>query len=79
VLVAVGGEPYNLFQRSLRERFPDVPILIAELSNRPHSYILPVDQCGRGHYQDEISTLAPGSLERIIDVIGAQLREWGLG
>jgi hypothetical protein len=78
VLVMVGGEPYNLFQRTLRQRFPETPILVAVLCNRPHSYILPGDQYGRGLYQDECSVLAPGSLELIIDAIAAQLRSWNL-
>lgn len=77
VLVGVGGEPYNLLQRELRDRLPGTPILFAVLSNEPYSYILPRDLYGSGRYQDESSTLAPGSLERIMEAIEAQLRTWG--
>jgi len=74
----VGREPYSLLQRALRERFPATPIIVAALCNHAHSYILPEDQYGRGLYQDDCATLAPGALEKIIDAVSAQLHSWGL-
>ena len=78
VLVLLGGEPYSLLQSALRSRFPGTPILIAELCNQSHSYILPRDQFGKGLYQDGVATLAPGALEAIIAAIADQLDAWDL-
>ncbi|MFH1571927.1 MAG: neutral/alkaline non-lysosomal ceramidase N-terminal domain-containing protein [Gemmatimonadota bacterium] len=77
VFVLVGGEPYSLLQRELRARFPDTPLVVAELCNHSYSYILPRDQYGKGLYQDDCATLAPGSLEAIIEAVAAQLAAWG--
>ncbi len=76
VLVAVGGEPYNLLQREVRRRHPATPVLFAVLANQPYSYILPAECHGTGRYQDDCSTLGPGSLERIIEAVDEQLGRW---
>jgi hypothetical protein len=72
--VAVEGEPYNVLQRTLRERFPRVPIVVVALANgsRP-AYLPPADCYDRGIYQESIAVLAAGSLERLIDEIGRQV------
>ncbi len=77
VLIGVGGEPYSLLQRTLRQRFPETPILITVLTNEPYSYILPAELYGSECYQDQCSTLAAGALEGIMDAIQQQLRDWG--
>lgn len=74
----VGGEPYSLLQRRVRARLPQTPVLVVELCNHSHSYILPEDQYGKGLYQDDCATLAPGSLEQIADAVGDGLESWGL-
>ena len=68
--VAVGGEPYNLLQRRLREQFPGVPIVVAVLANGNRvSYVPPEDVYGKDIYQEAVAVLAPGSLERLIEEI----------
>jgi hypothetical protein len=75
--LAIEGEPYNVLQRSLRRRFPDTPIIVGVLANgaRP-SYLPPAGIYGKGIYQESIAMLAPGSLERLIDAVAAQVAEW---
>ncbi len=77
VWVWLNGEPYNVLQRELRQRFPATPLVFGVLCNQPHAYILPRDRAGLGLYQEECSSLAPGALEAIIEAIAAQLRAWG--
>jgi hypothetical protein len=75
--LAVEGEHYQLLQRALRQRFAGVPILVATLANGSRSAYLPTAETyGKGIYQDSIAVLAPGCLERLIDVIGEQIRAW---
>ena len=74
VWVAIEAEPYNLFQTALRERFPDIPIVVMTLTNgsRP-SYLPPQDKYGHGIYQETIAVLAPGCLESLIDAIAERI------
>src|SRR5262249_28374176 len=75
--LAVEGEHYQHLQRSLRERFPGVPIVVITLANgsRP-AYLSPADAYGKGIYQESIAVLAPGCLERLIEEVGRQIEEW---
>jgi hypothetical protein len=75
--LAVEGEHYQLLQRSLRERFGGVPVVVMTLANgsRP-AYLPPADAYGKGIYQESIAVLAPGCLERLIEEIGRQVGEW---
>lgn len=75
--LALEAEPYNVLQRSLRERCAGHPLLVAVLTNgsRP-SYLPARDLYGKGIYQESIAVLAPGSLEQLIDTIGEQLDAW---
>jgi hypothetical protein len=75
--VAMEGEMYNLLQRSLRERFPETPIVVLTLANgwRP-AYLPTRDVYGKGIYQESIAVLAPGSLETLTDTVAEQLAEW---
>jgi len=77
-IALVGGEPYSLLQRRVRDRLTDTPVMVVELCNYAYSYILPEDEYGKGLYQDDCSILAPGSLEQIADRIGDALEEWDL-
>ena len=74
--VTCGGEPYNLLQRELRRRFPDVAILLSPLSG-DHSvaYLLQKDCYGKGLYQEEPSILAPGCLEKLIEAVASRIAE----
>ena len=72
--IAVGGEPYNLLQRRLREQFPGVPIVVAVLANGNRvSYVPPKEVYGKDIYQESVAVLAPGSLERLIEEIGKKI------
>ena len=74
VWVVVQGEPYNLLQRSLRERFAGLPIVVATVANNwGPSYLPPAELYGKGIYQESIAVLAAGCLERLIDQIGEQI------
>lgn len=75
--LAVEGEPYQLLQTSLRERFPGVPIMVASLANGARAnYLPPAAAYGSGRYPDTIAVLAKGALETIIDQAGNQIEEW---
>jgi hypothetical protein len=75
--VGVEGEPYNLLQRALRERFAGVPIIVMVLSDgwRP-TYLPTVETYGHGIYQGSIAVLEPGCLEKLIGAIGDRIAEW---
>jgi hypothetical protein len=77
VWLAVEGEHYHRLQQALRERFPGVPIVVVTLANGSRPAYLPTAEAyGKGIYQESIAVLAPGSLERLIDVVGDQIRDW---
>jgi hypothetical protein len=72
--LAVEGEPYNLLQRSLRERFPKTPIVVLVLANGSRSWYLPTAETyGKGIYQESMANLAPGCLEKLIDAVGREI------
>ncbi len=74
VWVALGGEHYNLLQRELRKRLPEIPIVVGTLANGSNVwYVLDADSYGKGLYQEGVSVLAKGSLEKLIEAIGAEI------
>ncbi|MEQ8785667.1 MAG: hypothetical protein RIC55_05190 [Pirellulaceae bacterium] len=74
--LAVEGEPYNLLQRALRERFPQTPIVVMVLAGGSRSWYLPTaDTYGKGIYQESMANLAPGCLERLIEAIGERMAQ----
>jgi hypothetical protein len=76
--VAVEAEHYNVLQRDLRERFPDVAVVVMTLMDGGRVAYLPTAETyGKGLYQETIAVLAPGSLETLIDAIAEQLDAWG--
>lgn len=66
----VESEPYSWLQTEVRKRLPNVPIIVGTLTNgsRP-SYLPTKDAYGKGIYQETISSLAPGSLEKLVGEI----------
>ena len=71
IWISVQGEPYNLLQTSLRQRFPGVPIMVASISSDwGCTYLPPAELYGKGIYQESIAVLAPGSLEKVIESAG---------
>ena len=78
IWVAVGGEHYQKLQRELRQRFPETPIVVGTLANGSNVwYVLDADSYGRGLYQESVSILAQGSLERLIDAIVGEIGRMG--
>jgi hypothetical protein len=74
VWVACGGEPYSAIQVELRRRFPDNVILCSPLAGDMQvAYLLPADRYGKGLYQEEPSSLAPGCLETLTDAIACRI------
>lgn len=71
-----GGEPYNQIQTELRRRFPHLPLIFSPLSgNMQVAYLLPKDRYGKGLYQEEPSSLAPGCLETLTEAIAQQIEQ----
>jgi hypothetical protein len=80
VWLAVRGEPYNLLQRSLRERFAGTPLVIAALADGwGPSYLPPRDAYGKGLYQESIAVLRAGSLEQLIEEVGGHVERCLVG
>jgi hypothetical protein len=76
VWVSVQGEPYNLLQRKLRERFSETPIVVASLSNHwGCAYLPPANMYGKGIYQESVAVLAPNCLEQLISELGDMIAE----
>ena len=76
--LAVEDEHYNVLQRALRERFPDVALVVMTLMDGGRAAYLPTaDTYGKGLYQETIAVLAPGSLERLIEEVAGEMAAWG--
>lgn len=65
------GELYQMFQQTLRARFPERAVLVTTLTNdwQP-GYIPPQNAYGKGIYQEIIAATAPGELERLTQRVG---------
>ncbi len=75
--VVVQGEHYQLFQTSLRKRFPESPLIISTIaSDWGASYLPPAEIYGKGIYQESIAIVAAGGLERMIQEIGNEIQDW---
>jgi hypothetical protein len=78
VWLAVEAEHYNVLQRELRRRFPDIALVVMTLMDGGRVAYLPTaDTYGKGLYQETIAVLAPGSLEKLIDEVAGQIAAWG--
>ena len=70
IWIALDGEHYNVLQRTLRNRFPDVPLVIGTIANGSKVWYLPDSASyGLGLYQEEVSILEQGSLEIVIESV----------
>lgn len=75
VWVFCPGELYQVFQTTLRARFPQVAIMIATVTNDWQPGYLPAaSSYGYGIYQEVIAAVAPGSLETVIEVVTREIR-----
>jgi hypothetical protein len=70
----VPGELYQTFQRTLRQRFADLPFMIATVTGdwQP-GYLPPASSYGYGIYQDVIAAVAPGAAEVLIEAIARRV------
>jgi hypothetical protein len=72
--IMLAGEHYSLLQQALRERFANHPLIIATVTDGwLPGYVPTADTYGKGIYQESIAIAAPGSLEQVIDAIGARI------
>jgi hypothetical protein len=71
--VFVAGEHYQYLQRTLRAKFPQVPVIISTVTNGWLPGYLPTHETyGRGIYQESIAIVAPGALEQFTEAIAAE-------
>ncbi len=75
VWVFCPGELYQVFQTTLRARFPDVALVVSTVTNDWQPGYLPsASSYGYGIYQEIIAAVAPGSLETVIEVVSREIR-----
>lgn len=75
VWVFCPGELYQVFQVTLRERFPGVALMIATVTNDWQPGYLPAaSSYGYGIYQEVIAAVAPGALETVIEAVSREVR-----
>lgn len=75
VWVFCPGELYQVFQTTLRARFPRVAIVIATVTNDWQPGYLPAaGSYGYGIYQEVIAAVAPGALETVIECVSREVR-----
>ena len=76
IWLALDGEYYNILQRELRARFPDVPLVIGTIANGSTVWYLPASSSyGLGLYQEEASILAQGCLEAVLETATQTIRK----
>lgn len=76
VWLAFDGEHYNVLQRTLRERFPGTALIIGTIANGSNVWYLPdAESYGKGLYQEEVSVLDQGCLERVIEAATEVIQE----
>ena len=76
IWIAIQGEPYNVLQRELRQRFPGTPLMISTIANGwGPSYLPPREHYGTGIYQETIAVLAPGCLESLIESLASMIEQ----
>jgi hypothetical protein len=73
--VLLPGELYQMFQTTLRARFPNEAVVVATLTNDWQPGYLPAASAyGHGIYQETIAVLAPGALETLTEAVAQHLR-----
>lgn len=76
IWVALDGEHYNVLQRTLRARFPGVPIIVGTIANGSKTwYLLEESSYGLGLYQEEVAILERGCLEAVIEGTTTAIRQ----
>jgi hypothetical protein len=73
--VLVPGELYQMFQTTLRSRFPNEAVIVATLTNDWQPGYLPASSAyGHGIYQEAIAVVAAGALETLTETVAQHLR-----
>ena len=76
VWVFCPGELYQVFQTTLRTRFPTLALVISTVTNDWQPGYLPTASTYEyGIYQEVIAAVAPGSLETVIEAVSRGIRE----
>lgn len=76
IVVGHPGEAYSRLQVTLRTRFPDVPIVVMNLTNGPGFVYVPTREAyERGAYQAWQTPLAPGALDLLEAHAGAMVAD----
>jgi hypothetical protein len=74
--ILVPGELYQMFQLTLRKRFPKQAIIVATLTGDWQPGYLPqASSYGYGIYQDVIAAVGPGCLETLIESISREIHK----
>jgi hypothetical protein len=74
--VVATGELYQVLQIELRRRFPQFAVFVATIADDWQPGYLPEAAIyGRGIYQEQIAVVAAGSLETVIQQVGAALQQ----
>ncbi len=69
------GELYQVFQTTLRARFPSAAVMISTVTNDWQPGYLPAaSSYGYGIYQEIIAAVAPGSLETVIEAVSREVK-----
>jgi hypothetical protein len=69
------GELYQTFQITLRQRFSDLPLIVATVTGDWQPGYLPAASAyGHGIYQDVIAAVGPGALEVLIESIARRIK-----
>lgn len=72
--VLTSGELYQVFQTTLRQRLAPRPVMVSTLTGDWQPGYLPdAGSYGKGIYQDVISPMAAGSLERLVEAVAMRL------
>ncbi len=67
LIIGQPSEAYSLFQRCLRTRFVERPVVVANLVNGSNGYLVPADRCHDGLYAFWSSVFDTGAFERLLD------------
>jgi hypothetical protein len=75
-VVGQPGELYSAFQQALRARFPELAVVVLNITNAPGSvYLPPAELYGRDIYPVWQTLLAEGSMERLLDAATSELEK----
>ena len=71
--IFTAGEQYQTFQTTLRERFPNLAVMVSTITDdwQP-GYLPPASSYGYGIYQEVIAAVGPGALESLIETVARE-------